>query len=657
VFSHGVRAILPIGRGSRGSVAWPLLAVSLLLLSMGGVVRGRRPSCAGFRNLEREDTFPFCTYGYASKYRLLRFPAADRLHGRCSKMEASNLIVLNRKRLAVLAEGIDVTKSAFNRQHSLVIVDQFPILNGYCCNSDDGKSWWYGDSRQSRSFAGKSLKSWNVDNGGWLIRYGYGGPQLNNGIFCSGLSVVAEVQDDPIRFISLTVVSELANLTIGQTSINRSAPRCVETLLLISNLLSQRRRLLLHFCPLFFRVVSIDSREDQNPDSSEASKRFNYGFNVSTTAFAPTTLRYVGYTLLSGAFFLMASGVLLFCGGLLYGRWYWSVLACIGGILLVAFAAILTDHALDLVDSSYEHAAVSLAARFSRFDPQLNQNRVWPSALPVLLLEAERSTLCRVLYPCVLPSIRSITLIRMKITPSGLSVVSGILAIPPTVTWYLDHVGVIHLPADLNDWLSGIAVSLFAIAMIANAFVHRGIGKLIGQREQDAQAPESQQTPSSTQAGGSSASATFLKAADCFKTFDNPVLIDVEKIVRTEAEKYEPGSEREKYLVRALASITTIGAFEITYANIFGSQLRALDDLRTHPEGMTVESLRRFFDEGLLTVPEAFRNRTFDQWLNYLLAINKLVQQENATITITVLGREFLKYIFQRGYSLTNRVG
>ena len=167
--------------------------------------------------------------------------------------------------------------------------------------------------------------------------------------------------------------------------------------------------------------------------------------------------------------------------------------------------------------------------------------------------------------------------------------------------------------------------------------------------------PESQQTPSSTQAAGNS--VMFLKAADFFKTFDNPVLIDIEAIIRTESDKYEPGSEREKYLVRALASITTIGAFEITYANIFGSQLRALDELRTHPEGTAVEHLRHYFDEGLLTVPETFRNRTFEQWLDFLLTNNRLIQQENTTIKITILGREFLKYIFQRGYSLTSRVG
>jgi hypothetical protein len=149
----------------------------------------------------------------------------------------------------------------------------------------------------------------------------------------------------------------------------------------------------------------------------------------------------------------------------------------------------------------------------------------------------------------------------------------------------------------------------------------------------------------------------FKQAADYFKTFDNPVVTDVETVVRAESDKYEPGGEREKYLVRALASVTTISAFEITYLNIFGSQLRALDELRTHPEGLTVEELRHYFIEGLRTVPDVFRNRTFEQWLDFLLAINKLVEQEGTTIKITVLGQEFLRYIFQRGYSLTTRLG
>ena len=153
----------------------------------------------------------------------------------------------------------------------------------------------------------------------------------------------------------------------------------------------------------------------------------------------------------------------------------------------------------------------------------------------------------------------------MKITASGLSVASGILTIPPTAAWYLDHTNVIHLPDNLGNWMLGIAVILFGIAMVANAVVHQGMGKLIGQQKQDAQ------TPSSTQASDSS--PTFQKAAEFFKTFDNPVLIEVEGLFHVESDKYEPGTEREKYLIRTLASSAAMAAFEITYLNIFGSQL------------------------------------------------------------------------------------
>lgn len=60
----------------------------------------------------------------------------------------------------------------------------------------------------------------------------------------------------------------------------------------------------------------------------------------------------------------------------------------------------------------------------------------------------------------------------MKITASGLSVASGILTIPPTIAWYLDHTDVIHLPHNLDNWMLGIAAALLVVAMISNAVAH-----------------------------------------------------------------------------------------------------------------------------------------------------------------------------------------
>jgi hypothetical protein len=115
----------------------------------------------------------------------------------------------------------------------------------------------------------------------------------------------------------------------------------------------------------------------------------------------------------------------------------------------------------------------------------------------------------------------------MKITASGLSVASGILTIPPTVTWYLDHTGVIHLPANLNDWLLGIAVSLFVVAMTANAFVHRGMGKLIGQQEKPG--PQTSGTNPTN----------FLNVEDFYRTYDNVYLREVETLVRQQSDQYK----------------------------------------------------------------------------------------------------------------------
>jgi hypothetical protein len=96
--------------------------------------------------------------------------------------------------------------------------------------------------------------------------------------------------------------------------------------------------------------------------------------------------------------------------------------------------------------------------------------------------------------------------------------------------------------------------------------------------------------------------------------------------------------------------------FEIAYANSFGSQLRALRLLSDTPNGVLLESLEQFYNEGVAQLPIAYSNRTFNDWVSYL-TMYQLALQEGTTIKMGPLGKELLKYIVDQNYSIQVRLG
>jgi hypothetical protein len=185
------------------------------------------------------------------------------------------------------------------------------------------------------------------------------------------------------------------------------------------------------------------------------------------------------------------------------------------------------------------------------------------------------------------------------------------------------------------------------ILVLVLSFVFAGITHLMARRS------KSRSQPSSDQARNPA--DQFLKVEDFYRTYDNALLRESEQAIGGEAAKYSPGEDRERFLLRTNATLFWIGVFEITHAVIFGSQLKALHDLNTRAEGMTVDELRPYFEQGLQTVPSEYRDRTFDAWLAYIRD-GVLIRQTADRVWITVRGQEFLKYLIARQYPL-DRLG
>jgi hypothetical protein len=146
-------------------------------------------------------------------------------------------------------------------------------------------------------------------------------------------------------------------------------------------------------------------------------------------------------------------------------------------------------------------------------------------------------------------------------------------------------------------------------------------------------------------------------AAELLKVFDNALLLkNEESILQDLHERKITGQEeREKILTRFLAASYLELFFERAYTAIFGSQLGTLQVLNaSEPTGLSTDAMRAFYDMAASTEPEIYQSYSFEQWLSFLRTWN-LVLVEPERVRISLEGREFLRFLMQKGYSLYKR--
>jgi|SRR5579872_4928964 len=145
-------------------------------------------------------------------------------------------------------------------------------------------------------------------------------------------------------------------------------------------------------------------------------------------------------------------------------------------------------------------------------------------------------------------------------------------------------------------------------------------------------------------------------AEELLARFENDLLREQECAIRRELDsrKVDDASERERVLIRHLAASYIYSRFDRTYRLIFGSQITTLQDLNT--AGISNrEIVRGNYHIAAMIAPEFYANYTFEQWLHFLIS-QGLVQADGENLSITLAGREFLKFLIQEGLSF-NRPG
>ena len=131
-----------------------------------------------------------------------------------------------------------------------------------------------------------------------------------------------------------------------------------------------------------------------------------------------------------------------------------------------------------------------------------------------------------------------------------------------------------------------------------------------------------------------------------FKTFENQLLLQQEDVIESDLQqrKLEAPGDREKALIKSLAA-TQIGFhFEKVAASIWASQLALLVHLNTRLAGDDPVSLKMFYDQAAKAYPQLYQNYSYDGYLQFLQS-HGLIERAGQAVTITLAGREFLKYL------------
>lgn len=134
----------------------------------------------------------------------------------------------------------------------------------------------------------------------------------------------------------------------------------------------------------------------------------------------------------------------------------------------------------------------------------------------------------------------------------------------------------------------------------------------------------------------------------------NPNVLRSSPVARIEARIQEdlkellPG-EREGQLLTALAQTRLEAAFNLAYANIFGSQIRALKDLNQRG-GTISRSEAELAFENFKSENKVFSNWPFDQYIMFLRHY-LFIDEVQGDFILTDYGREFLAYLGRKGLS------
>ncbi len=142
-------------------------------------------------------------------------------------------------------------------------------------------------------------------------------------------------------------------------------------------------------------------------------------------------------------------------------------------------------------------------------------------------------------------------------------------------------------------------------------------------------------------------------AEEQLQVFDNQLLIWQEDIIKDVLLKaVETPADRERILVRHLASVFLNFRFESIYNGIWGSQIHALQAVnQSGAVGLPRPILEIWYEIGKADSPARYMGYTYESWVGYLHGSYLVVTNADGNVQITHFGNEFLLYLIRNKYT------
>ncbi len=139
---------------------------------------------------------------------------------------------------------------------------------------------------------------------------------------------------------------------------------------------------------------------------------------------------------------------------------------------------------------------------------------------------------------------------------------------------------------------------------------------------------------------------TPLSFVDLMEYPISATALEREKIIKEQLQTFDLKSNDEKIavLVRSLATTRIEMEFNNISNIIFGSQVTLLVQLSSTTRSIPLTNAEEIYRQALNAFPSMYENRTFNDWLDYLLTHN-LVVRKDEKIDITQAGTDFLKHL------------
>jgi hypothetical protein len=209
----------------------------------------------------------------------------------------------------------------------------------------------------------------------------------------------------------------------------------------------------------------------------------------------------------------------------------------------------------------------------------------------------------------------------------------------------------------------GLMVVVSAIVWWSRGWIHRGKVDALEERlnlakDQEASAvvvaaAQSQATPAEQGLESRPVGRTDQQLDPLERPNVSQLVLAQEARIRADLARLHLDEQPEKainLLIEHLATAQLLHTAEQLYRQIFGSQIAILKHLNL-TTAANEERIREFYNDAAAQFPTLYEHYSFSSYLNFLRARGLIATQDDASYTITSIGRAFLQWMVANGIS------